>query len=76
MKELVRAYGIDGKDKGNRIIVKCPFHNDNNPSAVVFDKRFYCSTCNMSLNYYDFISKMEATTDKSIIMKKLNAMLR
>ena len=75
MKELVRAYGIDGKDKGDRIIVKCPFHSDNNPSAVVFDKRFYCSTCNMSLNYYDFISKMEETTDKATIMKKLNDLL-
>lgn len=69
MRDLVRAYGIDGKNRGDRISVKCPFHNDNNPSAVVFKERFYCSACGIIYNYYQFISEMEHTTDKKEIMK-------
>lgn len=76
MRELANAYGIDGISKGDRIIVKCPFHNDSNPSAVVFRERFHCSTCNLTLNYYDFISKMENTNDKKAIMQKLNDIVR
>lgn len=76
MRELANAYGIDGISKGDRIIVKCPFHNDSNPSAVVFRERFHCSTCNLTLNYYDFISKMENTNDKKVIMQKLNDIVR
>jgi hypothetical protein len=69
MRELVRAYGIDGVDRGDRISIKCPFHNDNNPSAVVNSKGIYCSSCNKTFNYYDFIAEMESTTDKQEIMK-------
>lgn len=72
MRELCRAYGVDGKSDGEKLIVKCPFHNDNNPSGVVFKERFHCSTCNLTLNYYDFISKMEGTNEKEIIMEKLH----
>ena len=69
MRDLVRAYGIDGKDRGDRISVKCPFHDDNNPSAVVFKERFHCSACNITYNYYDFISEMEDITDAREIIK-------
>lgn len=75
MRDLCRAYGIDGKSDGEKLIVLCPFHNDHNPSAVIFKERFHCSTCNITLNYYDFISKMEGTNDKEIIMKKLHELV-
>ena len=70
VREIANAYGIDGKHQGDRIIVNCPFHHDVHPSAVIFEKRFHCSTCNMTLNYYDFISKLEGTEDKDVIIKK------
>lgn len=72
MRDLAKSYGIDGEIKGDRLIVSCPFHNDKNPSAVVFKERFHCSTCNLTLNYYDFISKIEGISDKKEIMKKLH----
>lgn len=76
MEDICRAYGIDGKHQGDRIIVKCPFHNDNNPSAVIFKDTnyFHCSTCNLTLNYWGFIAKIEglAIDDKSAIVEKLN----
>lgn len=70
MRDIANAYGIDGRHQGDRIIVNCPFHHDLHPSAVVFEKRFHCSTCNMTLNYYAFISKLEGTDDKDVIIKK------
>lgn len=75
MRELARAYGIDGKSDGEKIIVLCPFHNDHNPSGVIFKERFHCSTCNLTLNYYDFIAKMEGTNDKEVILKKLHELV-
>lgn len=69
MRELTRHYGIDGKANGDKIRIKCPFHNDNNPSAVVNEKGIYCSACARSFNYYDLIAEMENLSDKSEIMK-------
>lgn len=76
LRDIANAYGIDGKRQGDRMIVSCPFHNDTHPSSVVFKERFYCSTCNMTLNYYDFISKIEGTEDKDKIMQIAREFLR
>ena len=76
LRDIANAYGIDGKRQGDRMIVSCPFHNDTHPSSVVFKERFYCSTCNMTLNYYDFISKLEGTEDKDKIMQIARQFLR
>lgn len=75
MRDLCQAYGFDGKSDGDKLIVLCPFHDDHNPSGVVFKERFHCSTCNLTLNYYDFISKIEGTNDKEKIMKKLHELV-
>lgn len=75
MRELARAYGIDGVSDGDKIIAKCPFHDDKNPSSVIFKERFHCSTCNITLNYYDFISMMEGTAEKEKIIAKLHELV-
>lgn len=69
LRDIANAYGLDGKSQGDKLIVKCPFHNDVHPSGVVFKERFYCSTCNLTLNYYDFISRLEDTNDKDKIIQ-------
>ena len=76
LRDIANNYGLDGKRQGDRMIVSCPFHNDNHPSAVVFKERFHCSTCNMTLNYYDFISKLEGTEDKDKILSIARKFLR
>lgn len=35
----------------------CPFHEDKIPSSLVGRKYFKCYTCNLKLNYFDFIKK-------------------
>lgn len=69
LRDIARSYGVDGKSQGDKLIVNCPFHNDVHPSGVVFKERFHCSTCNLTLNYYDFISRLEGTNDKDKIME-------
>lgn len=76
LRDIANAYGIDGEHQGDKIIVKCPFHNDTHPSGVVFKSRFHCSTCNLTLNYYDFISKLEGTNDKAKIIDVAMKFLR
>lgn len=68
LRDIANAYGLDGKRQGDKLIVSCPFHHDTHPSGVVFKERFHCSTCNLTLNYYDFISRLEGTDDKDKII--------
>lgn len=56
---------------------KCPFHDDNSPSARVYKNNFLCATENLHLNYFDFIRKYfnlpddDAVKDKMKELKKL-----
>lgn len=68
LRDIARAYGIDGKHDTNKIICSCPFHHDVHPSAVIYPQRFYCSTCAITLNYYEFIGRLEGTDDKDKIL--------
>lgn len=75
LRDIASAYGIDGRREANKTIVNCPFHHDVHPSAVIYPQRFYCSTCAMSLNYYEFISRLEGTEDKDKILAKAREFL-
>ena len=80
MTDLFSSYGGQIiKEDSDKAIVRCPFHSDNNPSAVIFkdSNYFYCSSCGKSLNYYSFIAEMEGLSldDKGQIMEKLNEFL-
>lgn len=68
LRDIASAYGIDGRRESEKTIVNCPFHHDVHPSAVIYPSRFYCSTCAIQLNYYDFIARLENTTDKDKIL--------
>ena len=79
MRDLFNHYGGDIiKEDGEKVIVRCPFHSDNNPSAVIFKNSnyFYCSSCGKTLNYYGFIAEMEGTDDKGKIMAKADEFLK
>lgn len=68
LRDIATAYGINGKREHDKTICNCPFHHDVHPSAVIYPQRFYCSTCAISLNYYEFISRLEGTSDKDKIL--------
>jgi hypothetical protein len=46
-----------GENRGNRWIVKCPFHDDNNPSAFYTENLFHCSSCNISIGVYKMLTE-------------------
>lgn len=79
MRDLFNHYGGEIiKEDSDKVIVRCPFHSDNNPSAVIFKNSnyFHCSSCGKTLNYYGFISEMEGTDDKGKIMSKADEFLK
>lgn len=52
----------------------CPFHDDNSPSARVYEKNFLCASENLHLNYFDFIRKyynLESDDEVKEKMKEL-----
>lgn len=79
MLEIFQAYGGEIiKSDGEKVIVRCLFHSDRHPSAVIFrnSNYFHCSSCGKTLNYYGLISEMEGTDDHSRIMSKVNEFIK
>lgn len=50
---------------------KCPFHDDNSPSARVYKNNFLCATENLHLNYFEFIRKYFNLPDDDAVKEKM-----
>lgn len=58
---------------------KCPFHDDKNPSVRIYKNNFLCVTCNLSLNYFQFIKKyykLKTDDDVKLKMQELNLIVK
>lgn len=54
MYDIVDKYNIEHRGKKMR----CPFHGkDKHPSAVIYDKRFHCFTCQEHQDVIGFVEK-------------------
>lgn len=51
MHTIVSHYGI----KANRDMCSCPFHKDKSPSMKIYDKSFYCFSCNRTGDIIQFV---------------------
>lgn len=52
----------------------CPFHDDHKPSALVSRYKFKCKSCNLNLNYFEFLRKyydLESDDEVKQKMKEL-----
>lgn len=49
----------------------CPFHDNEYPSAVAFDNRFYCSVCGVNLNKYDFVMQVTGAKTKNEMLMNM-----
>lgn len=62
---------VGAKFKGN--ICNCPFHNDEHPSAGVYEKngvwRFKCMVCEISSDIYDMQAKLDNTSPSEQLKK-------
>ena len=55
--EVVERYGVDVKRGG---MVKCPFHDDKNPSMKLYEdsQKYHCFGCGEHGDVIDFVSKL------------------
>ena len=51
MHTIISYYGI----KFNREMCSCPFHKDKSPSMKIYDKSFYCFSCNKTGDLIQFV---------------------
>lgn len=58
----------------NRNTYCCPFHDDTHASAVSFENRFYCSTCGVNFNKYDFVMQVTGAKTKNEMLMKIKEM--
>lgn len=67
MEDILCKYDI----KQRNHMCSCPFHKDNNPSMKIYDKTFYCFSCNRTGDLIQFVQYL---FNLSFIdaMKKIN----
>lgn len=53
MKDILNKYGIEIKKN----MCHCPFHKDNSPSMKVYEKSFYCFSCNRTGDLIEFVKQ-------------------
>jgi hypothetical protein len=58
---------------GSRLVGKCPFHEENTASFVIFtnDNHFYCFGCHVSGTVLDFVMKTQKKSLKDAILTLL-----
>ena len=64
-RQAAERYGLSVNRSG---MVKCPFHEDHNPSMKV-DDRFYCFGCHASGDVIDFTARLFGTSLKDAAEK-------
>ena len=69
VKDVISDNFVKSMDKYD--IYYCPFHIDSHHSAGCYEKRFHCSSCGNSWNYYDFIAEYYDLTESKDIMNEL-----
>lgn len=53
MRDILNKYGI----KIKKYMCNCPFHKDNSPSMKIYDKSFYCFSCNRTGDFIEFVKQ-------------------
>lgn len=60
-EKMLTKLGIEYLPVGRRLQLCCKFHDDNNPSAAIYDdsdqETYFCWTCNLTLNPIQFYQK-------------------
>ncbi len=51
LKEYLTKKGVTIVKEGNILKMNCPTHNDNDPSAIIYDECVYCPVCGDSAKY-------------------------
>ena len=59
--DVVEQHGVDLRRSGGRLSGRCPFHEDDSPSLVVYPetRSFYCFGCGAGGDVIDFVRRAE-----------------
>ncbi len=69
----IKEYAEQYRQYSNYIAMTCPFHNDTNPSLLVYDCDYYCKACHAHGTIeYLFYKLTNRTTRKPIVLPTLN----
>lgn len=73
IEEVISRHGIVLLRQGSRMTGLCPFHQDKNPSLVVYPetRSFYCFGCCASGDVIDFVRRMDGLGFRAAI-ERLN----
>lgn len=67
MEDVILHYNI----KKRKTMCNCPFHKDKNPSMKIYEKSFYCFSCNRGGDFIQFVQYLFQLDFKQA-MKKIN----
>ncbi|MEZ4503124.1 MAG: CHC2 zinc finger domain-containing protein [Dehalococcoidia bacterium] len=64
--EAVLSAGIELRRSGRRLVGRCPFHEDRDPSLVVYPQTqsYFCFGCDAGGDVIDFIGRLDGTAFK------------
>jgi DNA primase len=59
IEEVVARHGVELRQSGSHLTGRCPFHQDEHPSLVVYPetRSFYCFGCGASGDVIDFVRR-------------------
>jgi len=72
MADVVRLYGLEVIRTGSeRYKMRCPFHNDDDPSLVIYtgSNKWWCFGCSCGGDSIDFVSKYENMSISQAVKK-------
>ncbi|HHW42529.1 MAG TPA: hypothetical protein GXX25_01730 [Desulfotomaculum sp.] len=59
LPDVARRYGLELRRAGSRWVARCPFHDDSNPSLVLFpDGRWRCFGCQAHGDAVDLVARL------------------
>ena len=61
LERVMAQHGLKLQRRGGRFVARCPFHEEQHPSLVVYPdtRSFYCFGCRASGDVLDFVRRVD-----------------
>ena len=71
LERVMAERGVKLQRRGGRFVARCPFHEEQHPSLVVYPetRSFYCFGCRASGDVIDFVRRVEKVDFKEAIRR-------
>ena len=71
LERVITQHGVKLQRRGGRFVARCPFHEEQHPSLVVYPdtQSFYCFGCRASGDVIDFVRRIEKVDFKEAIRR-------